>query len=236
MARSLERGKTNSDETSSRHRHRLPRRWARQRRPRPRPDNPFSQLCMVGQCSTPAPATGRHYRPLPGAGGDSTGPAASPFHRVTRPARAFRLRRCPVNLATSARVVFKIVFVPSDRRAGTRQSPSNRNHRNRQEVKQMSSVPPITLNDGNTIPQLGFGVFQIKAGSDCRGSAVRAGCRLPPHRHRRDVRQREAGRSGHPRCRAGPPRGVHHQQAQQRVSPARRRAPRIRRHIERAGF
>ena len=26
----------------------------------------------------------------------------------------------------------------------------------------MSSVPPITLNDGNTIPQLGFGVFQIK--------------------------------------------------------------------------
>jgi 2,5-diketo-D-gluconate reductase A len=26
----------------------------------------------------------------------------------------------------------------------------------------MSSVPSITLNDGNTIPQLGFGVFQIK--------------------------------------------------------------------------
>ena len=25
----------------------------------------------------------------------------------------------------------------------------------------MSDVPTITLNDGNTIPQLGFGVFQI---------------------------------------------------------------------------
>src|SRR4028118_677066 len=26
----------------------------------------------------------------------------------------------------------------------------------------MNAVPPITLNDGNTIPQLGFGVFQIE--------------------------------------------------------------------------
>ena len=24
-------------------------------------DSPFSHLCMVGQCSTPAPATVRHY-------------------------------------------------------------------------------------------------------------------------------------------------------------------------------
>ncbi|MBA2713178.1 MAG: aldo/keto reductase, partial [Rubrobacteraceae bacterium] len=28
----------------------------------------------------------------------------------------------------------------------------------------MSTVPGITLNDGNTIPQLGFGVFQIEPG------------------------------------------------------------------------
>ena len=28
----------------------------------------------------------------------------------------------------------------------------------------MSNVPSITLNDGNTIPQLGFGVFQIEPG------------------------------------------------------------------------
>jgi len=24
-------------------------------------DNPFSHLCMIGQCSTPTPATVRHY-------------------------------------------------------------------------------------------------------------------------------------------------------------------------------
>ena len=36
----------------------------------------------------------------------------------------------------------------------------------------MSSVPPITLNDGNTIPQLGFGVFQIKP--DETAAAVRS--------------------------------------------------------------
>jgi 2,5-diketo-D-gluconate reductase A len=42
----------------------------------------------------------------------------------------------------------------------------------RQEIKQMSSVPSITLNDGNSIPQLGFGVFQIKP--DQTAAAVRA--------------------------------------------------------------
>ncbi len=36
----------------------------------------------------------------------------------------------------------------------------------------MSSIPPITLNDGNTIPQLGFGVFQIKP--DQTAAAVRS--------------------------------------------------------------
>jgi 2,5-diketo-D-gluconate reductase A len=36
----------------------------------------------------------------------------------------------------------------------------------------MSSVPPITLNDGNTIPQLGFGVFQIEP--DQTAAAVRS--------------------------------------------------------------
>jgi 2,5-diketo-D-gluconate reductase A len=44
--------------------------------------------------------------------------------------------------------------------------------RNRQEVKQMSYVPSITLNDGNTIPQLGFGVFQVKP--DQTAAAVRS--------------------------------------------------------------
>lgn len=36
----------------------------------------------------------------------------------------------------------------------------------------MSNVPTITLNDGNTIPQLGFGVFQIEP--DQTAAAVRA--------------------------------------------------------------
>src|SRR6202046_2621930 len=36
----------------------------------------------------------------------------------------------------------------------------------------MSSVPSITLNNGNTIPQLGFGVFQIKP--DQTAAAVRS--------------------------------------------------------------
>jgi 2,5-diketo-D-gluconate reductase A len=36
----------------------------------------------------------------------------------------------------------------------------------------MNSVPSITLNDGNTIPQLGFGVFQIKP--DETAAAVRS--------------------------------------------------------------
>jgi 2,5-diketo-D-gluconate reductase A len=48
----------------------------------------------------------------------------------------------------------------------------DRNHRDRQEVTQMSSVPSITLNDGNAIPQLGFGVFQIKP--DQTAAAVRS--------------------------------------------------------------
>jgi 2,5-diketo-D-gluconate reductase A len=44
--------------------------------------------------------------------------------------------------------------------------------RNRQEVMHMSSVPSITLNDGNTIPQFGFGVFQIEP--DQTAAAVRS--------------------------------------------------------------
>ncbi|MDQ3429422.1 MAG: aldo/keto reductase [Actinomycetota bacterium] len=43
----------------------------------------------------------------------------------------------------------------------------------------MGTVPGITLNDGNTIPQLGFGVFQIEAGDTARavGEAFEIGYR-----------------------------------------------------------
>jgi 2,5-diketo-D-gluconate reductase A len=43
----------------------------------------------------------------------------------------------------------------------------------------LSAVPNITLNDGNTIPQLGFGVFQIKPEDTAKavGEALEAGYR-----------------------------------------------------------
>jgi 2,5-diketo-D-gluconate reductase A len=43
----------------------------------------------------------------------------------------------------------------------------------------LSAVPNITLNDGNTIPQLGFGVFQIEAENTAEavGEALRVGYR-----------------------------------------------------------
>lgn len=43
----------------------------------------------------------------------------------------------------------------------------------------ISSVPPVELNDGNTIPQLGFGVFQVSDDQayDAVGEALRVGYR-----------------------------------------------------------
>lgn len=43
----------------------------------------------------------------------------------------------------------------------------------------MSAVPSITLNDGNVIPQLSFGVFQIKSKdtADAVGEALEIGYR-----------------------------------------------------------
>ena len=100
----------------------------------------------------------------------------------------------------------------------------------------MNSVPPITLNDGNTIPQLGFGVFQIKP--DETAAAVRSALEVG-YRHIDTAEmygnEKQVGQGIHD---AGldRTRGVHHQQAQQRGSPARRRAPCVRRHVERAGI
>jgi 2,5-diketo-D-gluconate reductase A len=47
------------------------------------------------------------------------------------------------------------------------------------EAEHMSTVPSITLNDGNTIPQLGFGVFQIEPSQTAAavGSALDVGYR-----------------------------------------------------------
>ena len=81
------------------------------------------------------------------------------------------------------------------------------------------------------IPQLGFGVFQIdRRPRPLSAVADGAGDRLPPHRYGGDVpaTRRGVGR-GHPRRRPRSRRGVHHQQAQQRLPQARRRATRVRR-------
>ena len=83
--------------------------------------------------------------------------------------------------------------------------------------------PTSTLNDGHTIPQLGFGVFQIQPAETVAATATGPRDRLPAHRHRRDVRQRAGGGRGGGPLRARPVGGVRHQQAQQRLPPARRR-------------
>ena len=44
----------------------------------------------------------------------------------------------------------------------------------------MAGVPTLTLNDGNTIPQLGLGVWQVKQGITARvvRDGIKAGYRL----------------------------------------------------------
>jgi len=83
----------------------------------------------------------------------------------------------------------------------------------------MTNVPAIALNDGATIPQLGFGVFQIEP--DETAAAVKTALDIG-YRHidtaemygnERGVGQGIRGAG------VGPRRGVRHQQAQQRLSP-----------------
>ena len=79
-------------------------------------------------------------------------------------------------------------------------------------------VPSLTLNDGVEIPQLGFGVFQVPPRGDPargRGGARR---RLPPHRHRRRLPQREGRRGGDRRLGHPPRRGLRHDQALERTA------------------
>ena len=49
------------------------------------------------------------------------------------------------------------------------------------------TVPTITLNDQTTIPQLGFGVFQVPPEETAATVTEGLRGRLPPHRHRADV-------------------------------------------------
>ena len=66
------------------------------------------------------------------------------------------------------------------------------------------TVPTITLNNGVEIPQLGFGVYQVTPAETVEATvtAFEVG-----YRHidtAADVRQREAGRRGHPDAPASP--------------------------------
>ena len=98
----------------------------------------------------------------------------------------------------------------------------------------MTSVPAITLNDGARIPQLGFGVFQIDPDKPARPSGLRWRSATATSIPRRCTRTRRGVGSGHPRRRPRSCRGVHHQQAQQRLPQTRRRATRVRRNAREA--
>ncbi len=58
----------------------------------------------------------------------------------------------------------------------------------------MLSIPDRTLTHGTTgepitIPQLGYGVFQVPDPQTEEVTAAALGDRLPPHRHGRDLRK-----------------------------------------------
>ena len=57
-------------------------------------------------------------------------------------------------------------------------------------------VPDVRLNNGTSIPQLGFGVLQVPDDEAERRGARRDRGRLPQHRHRHAVRQRGGRRAG----------------------------------------
>ena len=89
-------------------------------------------------------------------------------------------------------------------------------------------VPDLNLNDGNRMPQLGFGVFLVPEDetAEAIGNALRT--RLSVDRHRRRVRQRgrRPRRRGDERAR--PRRHLHHDQAAQQRPRAPQRAARVR--------
>ena len=96
-----------------------------------------------------------------------------------------------------------------------------------------NTVPDITLNDGHTIPQLGFGVFQIEPEDTARPrrAALEVGYR---HIDTAEMygNEKEVGEAVRA---SGIDRGrrLRHQQAEQRLPRARRRAPGLRRDARR---
>ena len=90
----------------------------------------------------------------------------------------------------------------------------------------MSDVPNITLNNGVKIPQLGFGVFQIKPADTAAAvpTALEVGYR---HIDTAEMYGNEKGvGQAIARVRPRPRRDLRHQQAEQRLPRLRRRAAR----------
>ena len=85
----------------------------------------------------------------------------------------------------------------------------------------MPDVPTLKLNDGRSIPQLGFGVFQIDPDETATAvtQALEIGYR---HIDTAEMYKNEAGVGEGIRASGIPPRGdLDHQQAQQRLPRAR---------------
>ena len=96
------------------------------------------------------------------------------------------------------------------------------------------SVPAVTLNDGHSIPQLGFGVFQIPPPDTeaATAKALEIGYR---HIDTAEMygNEQEVGRAV-AAVGSRPVRGLRDQQAEQRIPPAGGRPPGLRPDLERA--
>ena len=70
----------------------------------------------------------------------------------------------------------------------------------------MTTVPTHSLNDGTTIPAIGFGTYPLTGEDGIRAMVSAAGGRLPAARHGRQLRQRDRGGRGDPPVRRRPGR------------------------------
>ena len=108
-------------------------------------------------------------------------------------------------------------------------SASQRNVRAPSRLRTGMTVPTLTLNNRTEIPQLGFGVFQVPPAQTAEvvTQALEVGYR---HIDTAQMYQNEQGVGEAIEGLRPPARGaLDHQQAQQRLPPARRRPPHVRR-------
>ena len=92
----------------------------------------------------------------------------------------------------------------------------------------MTAVPRSRSTTASQMPALGLGCLPDPAGGDPRSRRAALADRLPPHRHRRRLRQRARGRRGHPPLRPRPRRGLPRDQDLDQRLRLRRDAARLR--------